>query len=100
MWTIVKAARAPKLIKEATVSNENTNDDNANRLTITVLYTGVLYLGEIYPNIFLGRIVSRPIANRSLDTLAWELVADAKQPNIYPARNMALNRFPQIKTAI
>ena len=78
-FTAENANSAPKLIMLATVSRLINSAISENRLTSMIALAGTRFFVTSLPNT-LGNAPSRPMANSTRDTLAWETIAEAKQP--------------------
>ena len=78
-FTAEKANSAPKLIMLATVSRLITKAISDSRLTSRMAVAGTRFFVTSWPNAR-GNAPSRPMANSTRDTLAWDTMAEAKQP--------------------
>ncbi|MOA54712.1 hypothetical protein D3C78_1783790 [compost metagenome] len=78
-FTAEKANSAPKLIMLATVSRLMTRAISESTLTSTMALAGTRLRVTSWPNV-LGSAPSRPMANSTRETLAWDTMAEAKQP--------------------
>src|SRR4051812_16910215 len=74
------AASAPKLIIEDTVARLMNSAVRPNRPTTRFAVTGVRYVGCRRAKNPLGRLPSRPMANRMRATEAWLAIAHANAP--------------------
>ncbi|MNI76265.1 hypothetical protein D3C73_1324840 [compost metagenome] len=77
--TAEKANSAPKLIMLATVSRVMNRATSDRVLTSMIAVAGTRFFVTRRPKAR-GNAPSRPMANSTRDTLAWDTMAEAKQP--------------------